>query len=168
MWRALNNCLPTKYKLRTRMVQVDNICLLYGSDTETTAHCLIHRLFAKNCWNLIFSDVSFDSSWDLVTWYSFVMEQMKEKVAKISVVCWSIRRARNDVTWNNKNVRAGNVVSAAVAYLSQWQDVQKKGNLPPISMLLQQAVLNVGRNQRVDVLRSTVTLHYSPVQVNLE
>ncbi|XP_074367545.1 uncharacterized protein LOC141707985 [Apium graveolens] len=55
-----------------------------------------------------------------------IYDVMKEKVAKISVVCWNIWRARNEVIWNNRNVRAGNVVSVAVAYLSQWQDVQKK------------------------------------------
>ncbi|XP_074378575.1 uncharacterized protein LOC141720118 [Apium graveolens] len=65
------------------------------------------------------------------------MDQMKEKLSKSSMVCWSIWKARNDVVWNNKSVRAGNVVSSTIAYLTQWEKVQSMGkvtsHLPVVS-----------------------------------
>lgn len=137
LWRALNSCLPTKCRLQSRMVQTYNVCPLCGSDSETADHCLIQCLFVKSCWNIVCPGVTFDSSMNLISWFRLVMNQMKEKLSKISMVCWSIWKARNDVVWNNKSVRAGNVVSFAIAYLTQWERVQSMGkvtsHLPVVS-----------------------------------
>lgn len=129
LWRALNSYLPTKSNLQSRMVQTDDVCPLCGADKETIAHCFIHCLLAKSCWDMVCPEVSFDSLMNFVTWFVYVLEHLKEKATKISMVCWSIWRARNDVVWNNKNVRAGNIVTAAFAYLSQWKEVQNLGKL---------------------------------------
>ncbi|XP_074361952.1 uncharacterized protein LOC141702152, partial [Apium graveolens] len=89
---------------------------------------VFHCMFAKNCWHIVCPEANFDSSMNIHTWFLYVVKHLTGKMAMISMVCWSIWKARNDEIWNNRKSRAGNVVSNAIAYLSQWKDVQKMGN----------------------------------------
>lgn len=62
------------------------------------------------------------------------MNHLNHKGTLISIICWEILRARNDIVWNDKHPRAGSVVNFANAYLSQWQNVQDMiGTNPTLS-----------------------------------
>ncbi|XP_074346400.1 uncharacterized protein LOC141685182 [Apium graveolens] len=52
-------------------------------------------------------------------------DQLKKRMAKISLVWCGIWRARNDIVLNNKKAKKETVVTNATAYLTQWKDVQK-------------------------------------------
>lgn len=84
-------------------------------------------IFAKQCWNLVCLDTIFDSSSNVFTWFVYVLERSRDKAALIIMVCWSIWRARNNMVWNDRISRAGNVVHVANAYLTQWRGVQSSG-----------------------------------------
>lgn len=90
LWRALNGCLPTKCNLRTRLIETDEVCPFCRVDKETTTHCFIHCIFAKSCWEVVCPDVSFDNLLTFKCWFIYMMDQLKEKMAKISLVCWGI------------------------------------------------------------------------------
>lgn len=129
LWRGLNGCLPTKCNIQSRMVQVDDVCPLCGVDKETTSHCFIHYSFAISCWYTVCPETSFDNSMNFSTWFSYILEHLTRKVGMISMVCWSIWRARNDRVWKNRALKAANVVTAAIAHLTQWRDAQKLGEV---------------------------------------
>lgn len=97
LWRALNGCLPTKCNLRTRLIATDEVCPFCRDDKETTVHCLIHCTFARSCWDLVCPVNNFESLASFTDWFVAVLDQMKEKMANISLVCWEIWRARNDI-----------------------------------------------------------------------
>lgn len=125
LWRALNGCLPTKCNLRTRSIETDEVCPFCRVDKETTAHCFIHCIFARSCWDVVCPEVNVDNLLTFNGWFTYVFDNLKERMDKISLVCWGIWRARNDVVWNNKLARKETVVTNAITYLTQWKEVQK-------------------------------------------
>lgn len=47
-----------------------------------------------------------------------------DKRAKIAMLCWSIRKARNALVWNQKHAQVNAVTSSAMQYLVQWKHAQ--------------------------------------------
>lgn len=124
----MTNCLPTMCNLQTKSA----ICPLCGIQRETSFHCLIQCLFAKNCWNIVWPDLSFDSFINIYTWVEYVLEHQRDRANLISTVCWGIWKARNEAVWNDKTPRAGFVlVYVTSAYLTQWKRVQVMGSANP-------------------------------------
>lgn len=51
LWRAVNNCLPTKDLLRVKQVQVNIVCPTFNEAPESILHALVLCPFAEHCWN---------------------------------------------------------------------------------------------------------------------
>lgn len=133
LWRVLTNCLPTRVNLRSKMLQIDVICPFCGTEAETTEHSLIHCLFARTCWSLVCPDSRYDSAMSFSQWFDYILEHYRDKVTLISMICWGIWKARNDLVCNDKSMRAGIVVYMSIAYLTQWDKVQGMGSSSPTS-----------------------------------
>lgn len=53
LWRAVNNCLPTKDMLRAKQVRVNNVCPVCNSAAESILHTLVLCPFAESCWQSV-------------------------------------------------------------------------------------------------------------------
>lgn len=111
MWRALSKCLPTRYSLRLKHVDVDVSCSVCGIYAETDVHCLISCQLAWECWvtaDLSSNGRNFDSISD---WFEEVMQGADDKcLGRVVMICWAVWKARNELVWQQRRRRAEDVV----------------------------------------------------------
>ena len=50
VWCACSNCLPIKSALRTRHVDIVEMCLMCNAELEDTLHVLVKCIYAKSVW----------------------------------------------------------------------------------------------------------------------
>lgn len=50
VWRAINQCLPTRVNLVFKRVPVSEICPICNGGAETIIHVLVTCPFASQCW----------------------------------------------------------------------------------------------------------------------
>ena len=50
VWRGCANCLPTKFALRTRQIDVTKTCPMCNAEMEDTIHALVKCPVAKIVW----------------------------------------------------------------------------------------------------------------------
>lgn len=126
MWRAVSICLSTFSNLKKKHVPVEDVCSFCSSARETTSHCLVECNFAKSCLSQVLPGVSQDGWLNFANWFEDVCSKYGEKiVSRISVVCWAIWRARNDIVWNQKKSGAIWVVGSAITYLDSCKSAQE-------------------------------------------
>lgn len=53
MWRAATGCLPTKFWLHQKHVDINVSCHLCNQDPETIDHVLLKCLFSRDCWSYL-------------------------------------------------------------------------------------------------------------------
>ncbi|KAL8155665.1 hypothetical protein AgCh_000896 [Apium graveolens] len=59
-------------------------------------------------------------------WWQRILEVCdNEKRAQIAAVCWSLWKARNELTWNKNFTRLNVVIAQAKQFLLQWSIAQK-------------------------------------------
>ena len=51
IWRAYMDCLPTKFLLQKRRVDVDLLCPSRSQEIETTLHCLVQCPTTQSVWH---------------------------------------------------------------------------------------------------------------------
>lgn len=50
LWRSLSGCLPTLSAIRSRQVNVENLCPMCSNAVETDLHALIKCMVTKSIW----------------------------------------------------------------------------------------------------------------------
>uniref|UniRef100_A0A2C9VS60 RNase H type-1 domain-containing protein n=1 Tax=Manihot esculenta TaxID=3983 RepID=A0A2C9VS60_MANES len=66
LWRAANNCLPTKHRLLQKHIIQEDTCPVCSVDTESSLHILSTCEFAKSCWS--FAGLSWPVDRNRVVW----------------------------------------------------------------------------------------------------
>lgn len=133
LWRAANNCVPTKTQLRSRHVNIDATCPMCKNQRETIPHCFVECSFARACWERTGIGVYNSVSGSFAGWLE---EQLRvfegSNRTEIAMVCWAIWKVRTDLVWNNigptvEKVRAlaeGMGVREALSWIKEnnWQN----------------------------------------------
>ncbi|KAL8124124.1 hypothetical protein AgCh_011939 [Apium graveolens] len=126
MWRALSNCLPTKVSLLQKNMDVNPVCQVCHRGEETVEHILGSCDLAVQCWQQIIPQVLFSGNMSFYQWWQRILEVCdNEKRAQIAAVCWSLWKARNELTWNKNFTRLNVVIAQAKQFLLQWSIAQK-------------------------------------------
>lgn len=127
VWRAMSNCLPTLTQLQYKHVSVQSWCPVCTEEAETIMHCLVSCQFAKQCWEILNLNVSYDQNTEFKTWIEERFKSGTDKQRAESVtLCWAIWRARNDLVWNQKSSTVNRVVASAKQSLTQWNLAQSR------------------------------------------
>ncbi|XP_060965604.1 uncharacterized protein LOC133034522 [Cannabis sativa] len=107
LWRAASECLPTKTRLQSRQVQVDNLC--------------------PSCWEHASIDRDVQGVVSFAGWLEKMFNRVDE-ATRISIVvtCWALWKTRNDLVWSNKSSTAANVTLLAQTTLANWSQAQDK------------------------------------------
>ncbi|XP_060972137.1 uncharacterized protein LOC133038104 [Cannabis sativa] len=88
VWRAASDCLPTKTRLRSRHVQVDNGCPRCANHAETPYHCLVDCPFANSCWELTGLKKTVQVVTSFAGWLEAMFQQLdKDQRADVAVLC---------------------------------------------------------------------------------
>ncbi|KAL8112547.1 hypothetical protein AgCh_020026 [Apium graveolens] len=137
LWRALTKCLPTKVQLQQKRVQIDNTCEVCKSGAESTTHIFLDCPFAVACWGILLPTMTRNQGWDFASWFEqCLLKESVDRRVKMSMMCWTIWRSRNDVVWNNKFSSPDRVVAASIEYLSQWKMAQNRFYKVPLQPML--------------------------------
>lgn len=84
LWRAATGCLPTRFQLRPRHVDIERVCPICKQYPETIVHCLVDCSFARGSWGgsrmgLVSSGGLVFTSW-LIDVFSKENKEVLEKV----------------------------------------------------------------------------------------
>lgn len=139
LWRAVSNCLPTKSLLRSKHVNVNQICPLCQVDRETTVHCLVNCSFARVCWSHMDIEITMENEVCFGTWLEERLNAAEGDRKKDTVmICWAIRTVRIDQVWKNKGATVATVVFLAKTTLQNWTKAQDR-NVVPVAAFLTEA-----------------------------
>ncbi|KAM6569414.1 hypothetical protein CsatB_017399 [Cannabis sativa] len=101
VWRAARECLPTLQQLKIKRVNVHTLCPICHAEDETIVHALITCTRVKQVWDRIGigTQVVAAAPENFLGWFtaSFAAVDAEKKLL-LSVLCWAIWNARNDVT----------------------------------------------------------------------
>ncbi|XP_074361524.1 uncharacterized protein LOC141701782 [Apium graveolens] len=93
---------------------------------ETVEHILGSCDLATQCWKQIIPQVPLSGNMSFYQWWQRILEVCdNEKRAQIAAVCWSLWKARNELTWNKNFTRLNVVIAQAKQFLLQWSIAQK-------------------------------------------
>ncbi|XP_022032859.1 uncharacterized protein LOC110933968 [Helianthus annuus] len=128
VWRSMSESIPTGEAHKKRNVLVgDSSCLLCNSADETAEHLFTACFTAATVWNGItswckISNIIAFSVKDLGIHNEIVGSERKKEAVKgiISIACWSIWRARNNVKFYNVPARIENILSEVKALGFLW------------------------------------------------
>ena len=126
LWRANSGCLPTRFQLLLKGIQLNSKCPLCGAAPETILHILVYCEFAKACWfqaGFHFSDQYSTSFGGWLEQY-FASSSM-EICVKFAMISWAIWKVRNDFIWKQKGARISNVLFISRMVLANWEKVQE-------------------------------------------
>ncbi|KAL8100419.1 hypothetical protein AgCh_032616 [Apium graveolens] len=127
LWRAVNNCLPTKDLLRVKQVQVSSICPTCNISSESTLHALVLCSFAVSCWEKSALPSITGEFNSFAEWIQLVFDQRNVEAIHVSVMlCWMLWKNRNELVWNQKCLDVSEVLVSALSVLNQWRFVQDK------------------------------------------
>ncbi|KAM6589465.1 hypothetical protein CsatA_012070 [Cannabis sativa] len=131
LWRALVGCLPTKFQLSTKKVNVDLYCPFCNMAVETISHILLDCRFARSCWCVSNAPTGVNNG-DFNSWFTALLENYSTAVVQeAACVSWKIWSVRNELLWNKKTCSAMDVVRSARTVLNQYcsAQTQKTGAL---------------------------------------
>ena len=73
IWRACIGCLPTRIALRSRKVELTEICPLCNAEPEDTMHVFVKCQYARGIWSqTVLGDYS-ASVQDFISWWNLIM-----------------------------------------------------------------------------------------------
>ncbi|XP_038715125.1 uncharacterized protein LOC120008837 [Tripterygium wilfordii] len=125
VWRACNNCIPTKDLLHYRRIDIDLQCPVCNGAAESVTHVFIQCPMAAGCWRSSIIGLGGDTASNLVDWISGVFHNsFLDLVHLVCMVLWGLWRNRNEIVWNNKRQTVSQVLNLASSFLFQWQSAQ--------------------------------------------
>ncbi|XP_019158432.1 PREDICTED: uncharacterized protein LOC109155154 [Ipomoea nil] len=94
-----------------------------NSHPESIDHLFLTCDFAKECWSVV-PDIPLISDQQFQDWIAGLLKNLDcERLKLVTVVCWKIWEARNNVVWHNKRSSAVNIVAKAGTFLDAWNSV---------------------------------------------
>jgi hypothetical protein len=88
LWRSCQDCIPTRARLLQKGIEVNDVCVFYGSAGETQEHVFVHCSFVKCCWQKIglttqmIASITFQQ-WLLTNQFNLLDENLLLKVAVV-------------------------------------------------------------------------------------
>ncbi|KAM6542808.1 hypothetical protein CsatB_007255 [Cannabis sativa] len=133
LWRAAAGTLPTCVNLRTKHVDIPSLCPVCHASPETVSHILLSCNFATSCWNHIGLPAGVYLDHSFASWLDSLFTILDEdRVCSLSMVCWSLWKARNSIVWKDKVLTTANVVTSARIALDHWRKAQDNNSLSHI------------------------------------
>lgn len=113
LWRASNDCLPTKVQLGSKYVDVNVTCSIRNKETESIYHVLISCRFANACLNAVGSWIGEQEQQSFMDWLAdiFKMKQGKE-INTVVMLVWFPWRNRNNLVWKQRGMMITEVVES--------------------------------------------------------
>ncbi|XP_062119896.1 uncharacterized protein LOC133834323 [Humulus lupulus] len=137
IWRAVSNCLPTRFQLGHRKITLPcTLCPRCLRSVETIPHCLVGCFFAMACWRfagipaVAIGDNSF-GGW-LQDRFKAWGDDMKHRAVMVS---WALWQVRNEKVWKNTSRSVKEVITLARGTFDQWRTAQEKTFIPSLFLL---------------------------------
>ncbi|XP_060973872.1 uncharacterized protein LOC133039089 [Cannabis sativa] len=112
-------------QLRTKHLHVSSLCPICQSEDETILYRLVSSPESTLCWNRVGIGTSSTPDNTFLDWCIISFKALDvEKRCVLAMICWAIWEARNDLVWNKKVTRVGDIVASVNRYLDQWRHAQ--------------------------------------------
>ncbi|XP_031106110.1 uncharacterized protein LOC116010736 [Ipomoea triloba] len=122
-WQLCSNSLPTHDRLRTRNIQVPNVCQLCNTEEEFSFHLFVCCPLARDCWNIL-GGINYHTSTSTLDWLEQIFtSKSDDDICALISVCWKIWNARNEKIWNHNILPASFICHYAKNYLFEWSTV---------------------------------------------
>ncbi|KAH9748984.1 putative reverse transcriptase/RNA-dependent DNA polymerase [Citrus sinensis] len=121
LWRAMANVIPTSDNLLQRRVEVQTLCPLCHSSSESIFHILISSVIGFNGTCLHFDQ-----------WLEELLGRCNlDECSLAAMICWGLWLNRNNKVWKGVNGRVQSMVNVAGQSLFFWQQARMSGFFPP-------------------------------------
>lgn len=127
-WRVLHNALPVADTLIRRRLRIASECLFCGEATESIHHLLFQCRVAKEIWELSLEAIDqgqFQDHHSLVDNIQALLQASGHKKSMdhlFPYIGWRIRKARNDLLFNNKRWSIPNIIHQALSDIRLWKE----------------------------------------------
>uniref|UniRef100_A0A803P2Y2 Reverse transcriptase domain-containing protein n=1 Tax=Cannabis sativa TaxID=3483 RepID=A0A803P2Y2_CANSA len=126
LWRVSANCLPTRFLLALRHVQVDSLCPFCSAAPETALHVLVRCNFAKLCWQQAKVPTVAPAAMFFRSWFEEGLSKWNEvESIEAAMTLWALWKVRNDVVWNSISPTSEEVIHVAKMNYSDWCKAQQ-------------------------------------------
>lgn len=125
VWRACRDVLPTRTRIQTRGVPCPSFCLFCPNEFENSFHLFFTCARAEQCWRhlqlwhtiepLI---LQADGFWDL--FFKAVKAMDHDQVCLLAVGIWSLWKSRNEMLWDDKDMRPSLVAARVLSFCKEW------------------------------------------------
>lgn len=123
-------CIPTRVQLRQRYVDVSVCCPLCNVDPESTYHVFVSCPISSACWFAFGDMVNGVTFGSFKSWLIACFDKLdNEQRCRVSMLCWAIWKACNDLIWNRKPFSVVDVCISVNATLEMWRKAQDRDNL---------------------------------------
>ncbi|KAF4379751.1 hypothetical protein F8388_023768 [Cannabis sativa] len=137
LWRVCSNCLPTKFMLSTKHVQIDTSCPLCSAAPETALHLLVRCSFAKSCWQQTCVPIVAPAAMTFGSWFEEGFSRWSDVVCvEAAMTLWALWKVRNEVVWNSVSPSFDEVIHMAKVNYSDWCNAQRMTPLQSSRTLL--------------------------------
>ncbi|XP_021980772.1 uncharacterized protein LOC110876923 [Helianthus annuus] len=136
MWRASLNSIATAEALKIQNISLDDEnCKLCSEGLETVEHIFTNCFVANLVWNHLsrwckIAPLFFFEFKDLLYVHEHVgFSGLKKDILRglIRIGCWCIWKARNEATFNNKEIKIEDIISNVKALGFLWSNSRLKG-----------------------------------------
>jgi hypothetical protein len=115
LWRIIQNTIPVKVALSKRGIVCNTLCPRCFQKEETIEHAFMHCEHASKIWFGSKLSIKFDSSHNSFSdWIIYAMNSLKEEdLNYIATITYGIWFARNQHTFNQRNIEDSEVINKA-------------------------------------------------------
>lgn len=100
VWGAASECLPTKYHLQMKKVNVNILSPTCNSGVKTIKHILMDCPFARAFWQNMGITNEVNGSHLFKEWLGQMLNRRsKDDTRMVLMLCWGLWRSRNEVVW---------------------------------------------------------------------
>ena len=127
LWKACMDCLPTRTRLRSRGMQLNDACVTCDATPESPMHLFAECNFARECWRYNASNISPRAMEGFREWLCRLMQEKDNKsMRKIAEVMWGIWGHRNSKLWRGTSQTPQQCVRACYRFLKEWDEANKE------------------------------------------
>ncbi|KAM7531912.1 hypothetical protein LguiB_035322 [Lonicera macranthoides] len=141
MWRAIDDCLPTRVNLVARGVNVVSTCALCGQYPETATHVLLKCPVIQRVWRGVSVGVPVIFVNSIPQWWNDIVRRFTfQNIAVAAAVLWSLWESRNAAVFGPRSYSAAFTINKANLALGEWLSVaQCPSAAAPVSANVQQS-----------------------------
>ncbi|XP_062088842.1 uncharacterized protein LOC133795409 [Humulus lupulus] len=137
IWRAVSNCLPTRFQLSYRKITLpSSLCPRCSRYVETIPHCLVGCSFAMACWRFAGIPVVAIGDNSFGGWLQERFKDWGDDMRHMAVmVCWALWQVRNEKVWKGSNRSVKEVIALARGNFDQWRYAHDRTFIPSLLLL---------------------------------